>query len=341
MNCGKMRKLHGRCGKVVEDEFWKDKNVFITGATGILGSWLVKSLLAANANVTILKRDHVPNSEMELSGAINKVNIVRGSLEDYWTIERALNEYEIDTVFHLAAQTIVQTANRSPLPTFEANVRGTWNLLEAMRGSSLIKRVVISTSDKAYGAQEKLPYTEDTPLRGMHPYDASKSCCDLISQAYAHTYGLPIGVARCGNIYGGGDLNFNRLIPGTIKSVLDGEEPIIRSDGEFVRDYFYVEDTVDAFLTLAKALDREEIRGEAFNFSPEDPMNVKEVVDKVLEVAESSLKPRILNEAKNEIKEQHLDCSKAKKLLNWEAKTNIVDGLRKTLDWYKEFFEKS
>jgi len=320
---------------------WKDKNVFITGATGMLGSWLVKKLLDEKANITILKRDHVPNSELELSGAVNRVNIVRGSLEEYWTVERALNEYEIDTCFHLAAQAIVQTANRSPLPTFEANVRGTWNLLEALRNSSLVKRIVISTSDKAYGDNEKLPYTEDTPLQGRHPYDASKSCCDIIAQAYAHTYKLPIGIARCGNIYGGGDLNFNRLIPGTIRSVLNGERPVIRSDGTFVRDYFYVEDAVDAFMKLAEALDREEIKGEAFNFSPGRPMSVREVVEKVLEAAGSKLKPEILNEVKNEIKEQHLDCAKAKKLLKWEAKTGFDEGIAKTITWYKEFFNDS
>src|SRR3989338_2714078 len=327
--------------KMRDENFWKDKNVFVTGATGILGSWLVKKLLAEKANITILKRDHVPNSELELSGSIKKVNIVNGSLEDYWTVERALNEYEIDTCFHLAAQAIVQTANRSPVPTFESNVRGTWNLLEALRNNKLIKRIIISTSDKAYGDSEKLPYTEQTSLNGKHPYDASKSCCDIISQAYAHTYKMPVGIARCGNIYGGGDLNFNRIIPGTIKSILAGEEPVIRSDGSFVRDYFYVEDAVDAFLSLGRQLDSKEIRGEAFNFSPEQPVSVIELVQKIIKINGSSLKPKILNEAKNEIKEQYLDCNKAKKMLSWKAKTKIDDGLKKTVQWYKAFFEKN
>lgn len=324
-----------------DDNFWKNKNIFVTGATGILGSWLVKRLLSEKANITILKRDHVPMSELELSGAIKRVNIVQGCLEDYWTVERALNEYEIDTCFHIAAQAIVQTANRSPLPTFESNVRGTWNLLEALRNNKLIKRIIISTSDKAYGESQKLPYTEQTSLNGKHPYDASKSCCDIISQAYAHTYKMPLGIARCGNIYGGGDLNFNRIIPGTIKSILSGEEPVIRSDGSFIRDYFYVEDAVDAFLSLGKQLEKKEVKGEAFNFSPEQPVSVKELVQKILQISGSKLKPRILNEARNEIKEQYLDCKKAEKLLGWKAKTNIDDGLNKTLQWYRAFFEKN
>ena len=321
--------------------YWTGKSAFITGATGTLGSWLAKRLLQDGANVTILKRDHVPNSELELSGAIGKVNIVHGSLEDYWTVERALNEYEIDTCFHLAAQAIVQASNRSPLPTFEANIRGTWNLLEALRNNTLVKRIVVASSDKAYGDSQKLPYKEDThPLAGLHPYDASKSCCDILAQAYAHTYKMTIGIARCGNIYGGGDLNFNRIIPGTIKSILHNESPIIRSDGAYVRDYFYVEDAVDAFIALAEGMDRKELRGQAFNFSPEKPMKVLELVNKTLSLSRSTLKPTILNQASNEIKEQYLDCSKAHALLKWRAKTPLDEGLAKTIVWYKAFFGK-
>ena len=347
MNCGRKIKPHGKYGKaslIMEKNsgYWKGKNVFVTGATGILGSWLVKRLLKDNANITILKRDHVPKSELELSGSIKKVNIVHGSLEDYWTVERALNEYEIDTCFHLAAQAIVQAANRSPLPTFEANIRGTWNLLEALQNNKLIKRIVVSSSDKAYGSQKNLPYKEDySPLTGLHPYDVSKSCCDLIAQAYAHTYKMPIGIARCGNIYGGGDLNFSRIVPGTIKSIIQNENPVIRSDGTYIRDYFYVEDIVDAFLTLAEALDRKEIQGNAFNFGPEKPMSVIELVNKMLKISGSKLKPKILAEAKNEIKEQYLDCGKARKMLGWKARTDLDDGLKKTISWYKEFFRNN
>lgn len=320
--------------------YWKDKNVFVTGATGILGSWLVDRLLIEKANVTILKRDHVPNSQLELSGNINRVNIVNGCLEDFWTVERSLNEYEIDTCFHLAAQAIVQTSNRSPLPTFEANIRGTWNLLESLRNNKLIKRIIVSSSDKCYGDQKDLPYKEDkTPLAGRHPYDVSKSCCDLICQSFAHSYNMPIGIARCGNIYGGGDLNFNRIVPGTIKSIINNERPIIRSDGSYIRDYFYVGDTVDAFLTLAKAMDDKDIHGEAFNFSPESPISVIDLVNKISEISGSELKPKILSEASNEIKEQYLDCSKAKKLLGWEAGTDLDIGLKKTFHWYETFLK--
>lgn len=324
-----------------ENSYWEDKNVFVTGATGILGSWLVKRLLDENANVIVLKRDHVPKSELELSGAVKMVNIVHGNLEDYWTVERALNEYEIDTCFHLAAQAIVQTSNRSPLPTFEANIRGTWNLLEALRDNKLIKRIVVASSDKAYGEQTKLPYKEESSaLNGKHPYDASKSCCDLIAQSYAHTYKMPIGVSRCGNIYGGGDLNFNRIVPGTIRSILKNESPVIRSDGTYIRDYFYVEDAVDAFFTLGKSLDKKEIHGQAFNFGSEMPISVIGIVNKMLKIAGSKLKPKILAEATNEIKEQYLDCSKAHKLLRWRSATKLDEGLKKTIAWYKKFFNR-
>lgn len=323
-----------------KNPFWKDRNVFVTGATGILGSWLTKKLVAEKANVTILKRDHVPKSELELSGTVNRVNIVHGTLEDYWTAERALNEYEIDTCFHLAAQAIVQTSNRSPLPTFEANVRGTWNIMEAIRHNTTVNRVVVASSDKAYGDHGKLPYKEDYPLAGLHPYDASKSCCDIIAQSYAHTYKIPTGIARCGNIYGGGDFNFNRIVPGTIKSIIEGQHPIIRSDGTYIRDYFYVEDAVDAFLTLAQSLDNKNLIANSFNFSPENPLPVMEVVEKILRISGSNLKPIILSQATNEIKNQYLDCSKAHKLLKWKAKIDIDKGLKNTIEWYRSFFKE-
>ncbi|HLG24997.1 MAG TPA: GDP-mannose 4,6-dehydratase [Candidatus Nanoarchaeia archaeon] len=322
-------------------DYWRGKNALVTGATGILGSWLVKTLVEKKSNVVIIKRDHFPNSELELSGALKKVSIVHGSLEDYWTIERALNEYEIDTCFHLGAQALVQTANRSPLSTFEANLKGTWNVLEACRHLKLVKRIVVASSDKAYGEHEKLPYDEDSKLNGLNPYDASKSCCDIIAQSYAHSFKMPIGIARCGNIYGGGDLNFSRIIPGTIKSLLEKQAPVIRSDGTLVRDYFYVEDAVDAFLMLAKSQDDEEMHGHVFNFSPESPISVIDLVRKISKIANSNLKPKILSEAFNEIQKQYLDCSKARKLLNWQANTKLDDGLKKTFEWYQKFFDSA
>ncbi len=320
--------------------FWGNKNIFVTGATGLLGSWLVEDLIKKQANVVILLRDFVPNSRLIASGLINKTTVVKGCLEDYFTIERTLNEYEIDTVFHLGAQTIVGTANRSPLSTFEANIKGTWNVLEAVRNSKLVKRTTVASTDKAYGPQKNLPYTEESPLQGNHPYDVSKSCSDLITQAYYETYDLPIAITRCGNIYGGGDLNFNRIIPGTIRSVIFNEKPIIRSDGTFIRDYIYIKDIVNAYLVLAENLERSEIKGQAFNFSTGNRINVLQLVNLILKLMRSRLKPVILNEAKAEIKDQSLSCEKAKKLLGWIPKYPLEQGLKETIQWYRNYFKR-
>ena len=321
---------------------WEGRSVFVTGASGLLGSWLVEALSKEGARVTCLLRDWVPESRLVRSGMLERVNVVRGELEDAALLVRALNEYEIDSVFHLGAQTIVGTAARSAPSTFEANIRGTWNLLEAVKTcSSLVKRVVIASSDKAYGAHERLPYTEDMPLEGRYPYDASKSCADLIALSYFHTYRLPVAITRCGNLFGGGDLNFNRLIPGTIRSVLHGEAPIIRSDGKFIRDYFYVRDAVGAYLRLAEKLP-EEFAGEAFNFGNETPVSVLDLVRQILCLMErSGLQPVILNQATHEIPSQYLDCSKAKRLLGWTAEFSMEQGLRETIAWYRESYGKA
>ena len=223
-------------------DFWTDRSVLITGATGLVGSWLTRRLVEAHADVVCLVRDWVPQSELVRAGTIEKVKVVRGDVRDRDFLERVLGEHEIEVVIHLAAQTIVGIANRNPISTFESNIQGTWNLLEACRRSPLVKSIVIASSDKAYGDQEILPYSEETPLAGQHPYDVSKSCADLISGAYAKSYGLPIGITRCGNFYGGGDLNWNRIVTGTIRSLYRDQAPVIRSDGQFIRDYFYVED---------------------------------------------------------------------------------------------------
>ncbi|MEC1614906.1 GDP-mannose 4,6-dehydratase [Bacillus mojavensis] len=320
--------------------FWKNKNVFVTGCTGLLGSYLVKELIEQGANVTGLVRDHVPQSNLYQGEHVKKMNIVQGALEDLPVIERALGEYEIDTVFHLAAQAIVGVANRNPVSTFEANILGTWNVLEACRKHPLIKRVIVASSDKAYGDQENLPYDEDMPLQGKHPYDVSKSCADLISHTYFHTYGLPVCITRCGNLYGGGDLNFNRIIPQTIQLVLNGEAPEIRSDGTFVRDYFYIEDAVQAYLLLAEKMEEHNLAGEAFNFSNEIQLPVLELVEKILKKMNSNLKPKVLNQGSNEIKHQYLSAEKARKLLNWTPAYTIDEGLEKTIAWYTEFFKK-
>ena len=318
--------------------YWKDKNIFVTGATGLLGSWLAKALVDNNANVVCLVRDIVPKSNLYLNGYYKKVVMVNGGLEDYFLIERTLNEYEVDTIFHLGAQTIVGAANHSPLATFESNIKGTWNVLEAARNSKLIEKIIVASSDKAYGEQEKLPYTEDMPLKGKHPYDVSKSCADLIAQSYYYTYDLPVGITRCGNFYGGGDLNFNRLVPGTIKSVLNNERPVIRSDGKYIRDYIFILDAVEAYLFLAEKLDNPTIRG-AFNFSNESQVTVSDVVKKILElINRENLEPLILNEAKSEIKHQYLSARKAREILGWKPKYNLETGLRETIKWYKIFF---
>ncbi|WP_458738155.1 GDP-mannose 4,6-dehydratase [Bacillus pumilus] len=320
--------------------FWNGKNVFVTGCTGLLGSYLVKELINQGANVTGLVRDQVPRSNLYQGSQFEKMNVVQGALEDMQTIERALGEYEIDTVFHLAAQAIVGVANRHPVSTFEANILGTWNVLEACRRQPLIKRVIVASSDKAYGDQEQLPYDEDMPLNGKHPYDVSKSCADLISHTYYNTYGLPVCITRCGNLYGGGDLNFNRIIPQTIQLVLEGEAPEIRSDGTFIRDYFYIEDAVKAYLLLAEKMEEKGLAGEAFNFSNEIQLTVLELVDKILKAMGSELKPRILNQGTHEIKHQYLSAEKARKLLDWKPDYSIDEGLEKTIEWYREFFQK-
>ncbi|MFP5203366.1 MULTISPECIES: GDP-mannose 4,6-dehydratase [Bacillus] len=320
--------------------FWNGKNVFVTGCTGLLGSYLVKELIDQGANVTGLVRDQVPRSNLYQGSQFEKMNVVQGALEDMQTIERALGEYEIDTVFHLAAQAIVGVANRHPVSTFEANILGTWNVLEACRRQPLIKRVIVASSDKAYGDQEQLPYDEDMPLNGKHPYDVSKSCADLISHTYYNTYGLPVCITRCGNLYGGGDLNFNRIIPQTIQLVLEGKAPEIRSDGTFIRDYFYIEDAVKAYLLLAEKMEEKGLAGEAFNFSNEIQLTVLELVDKILKAMGSELKPRILNQGTHEIKHQYLSAEKARKLFDWKPDYSIDEGLEKTIEWYREFFQK-
>jgi CDP-glucose 4,6-dehydratase len=319
--------------------FWLDRPTFVTGGTGLVGSWLVKRLVAAGADVVCLVRDWVPQSELVRTGLIEKVKVVRGDICDREILERTLGEFEIDTVIHLAAQTIVTIANRNPVSTFETNIAGTWNLLEAARRSPKVKQLVMASSDKAYGDQEILPYDESTPLQGQHPYDVSKSAADLIASTYAKSYDLPVAITRCGNFYGGGDLNWNRIIPGTIRSILRGQRPIIRSDGQYVRDYFYVEDGAAAYMLLAEQLAANpSLKGESFNFSNEIQVTVLEIVSKILRLMNSNLEPQVLNEASNEIRHQYLSAEKARRILNWHPLFNLDQALSSTIDWYKEFF---
>jgi len=320
-------------------KFWQHKNVLVTGITGFLGPWLAKDLLGRGANVVGLIRDNVADSNFFRMGLDENITSIRGSLEDYNLMLRVLNEYEIDTCFHLGAQTIVGTANYSPLSTFNSNIKGTWNVLEAARNSKLIERIVVASSDKAYGSQEKLPYDESMTLKGEHPYDVSKTCSDLLAQSYFKTYGLPVGITRCGNFFGGGDLNFNRIIPQTLRSIIFHEPPIIRSDGTLVREYLYILDAVEAYVTLAENLHRKEVRGEPFNFGTGKPVSVIDLVNTMLTLFDKAdLKPKILNEANNEIKEQYLSCEKARKVLKWKHKYSLEDGLKETYAWYIDYF---
>ena len=322
-----------------DSKFWEDRRVLITGATGLVGGWLVKRLLKAGADVVCLIRDWTPQAEIVRCGDIDRVTIVRGDICDQPCLERALGEFEIETVIHLAAQTIVGIANANPGSTFEANIGGTWKLLEACRRSPRVRQIVMASSDKAYGDADVLPYTEETPLAGRHPYDVSKSCSDLIAQTYAHTYRLPVCITRCGNFYGGGDLNWNRIVPGTIRSVLRGNRPIIRSDGTFIRDYFYVEDGAAAYLLLAEKLaENRSLIGEAFNFSNEIQVTVLDLTNKILELMNSKFEPEVLNQAQNEILHQYLSAEKARKILDWSPLFTLDEGLEKTIAWYQDFF---
>jgi len=320
-------------------DFWCHRNVLVTGCNGFLGAWLTKTLVSLGAVVTGLMRDEVPQSMLNRERIIKEINIVRGSIEDYDLVERSINEYEIDTVLHLAAQAIVGTAIRSPISTFETNIKGTWNVLEACRQVNTVKRVIIASSDKAYGVHERLPYTEDAPLQGRYPYDVSKSCADLLSQAYFATYALPVCVTRCGNMFGGGDLNFNRIVPGTIRSALSNQRPIIRSDGTLVRDYIYVRDVVEAYLLLAQKMGDLKLQGQAFNFSNERQLNVLELTEMILHLlGRPDLRPVILNEAKSEIKNQFLCAEKAHACLGWQSIYGMEQGLLETIEWYRAFF---
>lgn len=321
-----------------ESGYWEGRRVLVTGCSGLLGSCLTRELIDKGAEVTGLIRDWVPSSRLISEGLTKSINVVRGDIEDISVLERTLSEYEVQNVFHLAAQAIVGTANRNPLPTFQTNIAGSWNVFEACRRVSTVKAVVVASSDKAYGSSDTLPYVETMPLNGRHPYDVSKSCTDLLAQTYHETYGLGICITRCGNFFGGGDLNFNRIIPGTIRLVLEGERPLIRSDGTMVRDYIYVNDVVDAYMTLAAAMEDPAIHGEAFNFSTETRLNVLELTQKILEVmGRTDLEPVVLNEVRNEIQDQYLSAEKARTRLDWKPRYTLEQALLETADWYRAF----
>jgi len=311
--------------------FWQDRRVFVTGATGLLGGWLTKRLYESGASLVCLVHSREPTGRMEQGTS------VRGGVEDLDLLQRILGQYEIDTVFHVAAQAIVGSATRDPVPTFETNVRGTWNVLEACRRSPKVRAVVVASSDKAYGDHEVLPYTEDMPLQARQPYEVSKSCADLIAQAYAHSYDLPVAITRCGNFYGGGDMNWNRVVPGTIRSVVCGERPVIRSDGHFVRDYFYIEDAAAAYMLLAERLAcNPELKGQAFNFSNENRTSVLDLVNLILRKMDSDLLPVVQNQPSKEIRSQYLSAGLARRILGWAPMFTLEEGLERTIAWYRQ-----
>ncbi|GAB6157523.1 GDP-mannose 4,6-dehydratase [Desulfotomaculum varum] len=320
---------------------WQGKNVLITGCTGFIGSWLSNRLVQLGAQVVGIIRDHVAASNLFQSGIFNYMQVAYGDITDFFFVNRVLAEYEIDTVFHLAAQTIVTIANRSPLSTFESNIKGTWTVLEACRLSPTVERIVVASSDKAYGRSVDLPYTEDQPLRGNHPYDVSKSCSDLIAQSYYQTYRLPVTISRLANVYGGGDLNFNRLVPGTVKAVLEDRVPTIRSDGSPLREYLYIEDAVAAYLLLAEHLHRPAVMGQAFNFAPHRPISVLEMVQTIIKISGKNLQPRILGQRKPaaEIAQQYSDSSRARTILQWYPRWGLKEGLTNTMAWYRQYLE--
>jgi CDP-glucose 4,6-dehydratase len=323
----------------LEMSFWNNKSVLVTGATGLVGSWLVRDLLEKGARVTALVLDNDPSSQLIRSGDYSLISIVNGDLRNYKDVSRAVFNNECTDIFHLGAQTIVGTALQDPISTFESNVQGTWNVLEAARQSSgAVKSVVVASSDKAYGSSEELPYLESFPLHGDGPYDVSKSCTDLIAQSYGSTYGIPATIARCGNIYGGGDLNWSRIVPGTIRDLLNNKRPVLRSDGTFVRDYVHVDDVVSAYLTLAEVSQSKSINGEAFNFSTDEPFSVLDLYREIsLMVSGKYIEPEIKNTAKSEIKDQHLNSTKARLVLGWKSTVDLQNGLEKTVSWYKSY----
>ena len=324
----------------MQPDFWQGRPVLVTGATGLLGGWLVSALHARGAEVVALIRDRTPHRMFVRDGWSERVAVVSGSVDDLGLMRRIASEYEIQTVFHLAAQTLVGVAKKDPLGTLEANVRGTWTVLEAVRQAGN-GQVIVASSDKAYGVTTDLPYRESHPLQGEYPYDVSKSCADLITKMYASTYELPVAVTRCGNLFGGGDLNFSRTIPGVILSTLRGEPLRIRSDGLFIRDFLYVEDAVDGYLCIAEALAKDSgLRGEAFNLSLGLRLTVLDVVESVLrQMGRSDLKPIILNEASAEIREQSMAADKAREILSWSPRYGMDEGLRRTIAWYRTFLE--
>ncbi|OGZ27136.1 MAG: hypothetical protein A2365_00505 [Candidatus Nealsonbacteria bacterium RIFOXYB1_FULL_40_15] len=320
------------------DNFWKNRNVLVTGGNGFIGGALSSELVEKGANVVVILRDWPRFGTLNLLSIERKVTITPGSVCDLDLVSRVLNEYHIDSVFHLAAQPIVSTANASPLSTLESNIRGSWIVLEACRMHSRIERIVVASSDKAYGEHKNLPYTEDMPLLGNSPYEASKACADILSRCFSNTYDLPIAVTRCANTYGGGDPNISRVIPATILKILKGEDPVIWNKGTAGRDFIYIKDAVKAYLLLGEALDRKDVRGKAFNFGSANLISIQELIKLISSLmGKEDIKPVLMSnqDVIKEIDKQFMSFEKAKKELGWEPEWTIQNGLKETIEWYK------
>lgn len=334
--------MRGSASKtLLSPSYWNDRPVLVTGAGGFVASWLCRSLLEHGAVVVGIVRDSGGERLLQLHGIHDRLELVRGSITDYALVERVLTEYEIDTVFHLAAQALVVAANRSPISTFESNIRGTWTVLEAARSCQTVTHLVVASSDKAYGPSPELPYRESHELNGHYPYDASKLCADVLSRSYAATFGSPVAVTRFANIYGGGDLNWSRIIPGTIRWALHDEQPIIRSDGRMERDYVFIDDAVRGYLAVGELSAKRSVRGRAFNFGSGSPISVIELAEKILELTSAAVTPKVLGVASGEIDRQYLDSSLAGEVLGWHPQVSLEDGLAQTIRWYAEYFEKT
>ncbi len=323
----------------MDKQFWKNKSVLITGYEGFLGSNLTKNLISYSAKIIGL--DKVKNRPISvLNSALRKdIICIKGDVSDPKIAGNVINKYKPQIIFHLAAEAIVDRANKNPILTFESNIKGTWNILEASRDKKFIEAIVVASSDKAYGSHKILPYEEGASLKGDHPYDVSKSCADLISCAYYHTYNLPVAITRCGNVYGPGDFNFSRIIPDAVKCALSNKTLFIRSDGKFTRDYIYIDDIADGYILLAEKLQKKKLAGEAFNFSNEKPITVIELAKRICQLVRLKPNYKILNQAKYEIRDQYLASAKARKILGWKPKYNLEEGLNKTIAWYRDYFE--
>ena len=324
---------------------WKERNVLITGATGFLGTWLSKDLIEKGANVIALVRDEIPNMPLRTMGIFEKLHAAPiGNITNYNSVMRIINEYEVETCFHLAAQTIVGTAKRNPTNTFRVNIEGSWNIFEAVRNSQTVKELIIASTDKVYGEPMEMPIKETHPLLAEYPYDASKVCVERLARTYFTTYGMPVTITRCCNIYGGGDLNFSRIIPGTVRSIIMNQNPILRSDGTPVRDLIFVKDAANAYVTLAENMHKKGINGEAFNFGSNAPINMLDLTKEAIKASgKTELKPDVQGEKKPdaEIDEQYLDPTKANKVLGWKPEYDLNRGLKETISWYEDYFKKT